>query len=204
MRRMHRNILWLTLSCAVACGSSDDTSTDNSLDALRKSREASAPADEGDAEEESGDADGEEPGDEGGGSEEGGSEGGETEEDCAEEPECEITVDFDCDEIEVDTCKDLSNVVIEFADGSLQRFEGLSGHSNSFTGTGENAGKEIAGVWVKSGNNASGDGPGYGERFDAPAQECEPEEPECPEDDGEPGDGDGEPGDGDGDEPEEV
>jgi hypothetical protein len=28
-------------------------------------------------------------------------------------------------------------------------------------------------VWVKAGNNASGDGPGYGERFDSDL-DCEP------------------------------
>jgi hypothetical protein len=192
MRRMHRNILWLTLSCAVACGGSDDPSSDGSLDALRKAQadETSAPGDEGDEQDE-GDESGEEPGDEGG--DEPGDEGGETDEDCAEEPECEITVEFECDEITVDTCKDLSNVVLEFTDGSRQRFEGLSGHTNSFTGTGEHEGKEVVGVWVKSGRNHSGDGPGYGERFDAPEQACEPVDPECPEDDGEPEDGDEDP-----------
>ena len=34
--------------------------------------------------------------------------------------------------------------------------------------TGEYAGKEIATLWVKSGCNSSGDGAGYGERFDNP------------------------------------
>ena len=38
----------------------------------------------------------------------------------------------------------------------------------TFAGIGEHAGKEIVGIWVKSGCNASGDGPGYGERFDSP------------------------------------
>ncbi|MDQ3232682.1 MAG: hypothetical protein M3Q07_12760, partial [Pseudobdellovibrionaceae bacterium] len=63
--------------------------------------------------------------------------------------------------------KDLSNVVLAFADGSHQKFEGLTGHDSQFAGTGEHAGKEIVTVWVKAGANFSGDGPGYGQRFDA-------------------------------------
>jgi len=68
----------------------------------------------------------------------------------------------------VTSTKDLSNVVLAFDDGVHQKFEGLSGYSGTFEGTGANAGKEIVTAWVKSGPNASGDGPGYGERFDNP------------------------------------
>jgi hypothetical protein len=89
-----------------------------------------------------------------------------------------INVDFHCTEIDVVSCKDLSNVVLEYADGSHQKFEGLSGHQGTFAGAGEHEGAEIVGVWVKAGNNASGDGPGYGERFDSPEGICE-EELEC-------------------------
>lgn len=85
-----------------------------------------------------------------------------------------IEVVFDCDSITVHSCKDLSNVVIELADGSRQRFEGLSNQGGTFSGTGANQGSRIVGVWVKAGNNKSGDGPGYGERFDAPDQDCTP------------------------------
>jgi hypothetical protein len=61
----------------------------------------------------------------------------------------------------------ISNVVLQFADGSRQRFEDVtSGHSGSFSGTGSHAGKRISTVWVKAGANFSGDGPGYGQRFD--------------------------------------
>jgi hypothetical protein len=64
----------------------------------------------------------------------------------------------------VTSTKDLSNVVLEFADGSEpQKFEGLSGYTGTFSGPGDNAGKEIVGVWIKSGCNKSNDGPGYGE-----------------------------------------
>jgi hypothetical protein len=87
-----------------------------------------------------------------------------------------IRVVFECDEIVVITCKDLSNVVIELDDGSHHKTQGLQGHVNRFDVP---AGHEIVGVWVKSGENKSGDGPGYGERFDAPDDACTP-----PNDDG--------------------
>ena len=58
---------------------------------------------------------------------------------------------------------DLSNVVLQFSDGTTQKFEGLSGLSQTFSGTGANAKKCITGIWIKSGCNQSGDGPGYGE-----------------------------------------
>jgi len=64
--------------------------------------------------------------------------------------------------------KELSNVVLNFVDGSHQKFDDLSGYTRSFRGTGLNRNKPIAGVWIKSGNNASGDGPGYGQYVDNP------------------------------------
>lgn len=71
----------------------------------------------------------------------------------------------------VTSTKDLSNVVLGFEDGEHQKFEGLSGYSATFEGTGEHAGKAIACVWIKSGCNSSGEGPGYGERLDNPSNE---------------------------------
>lgn len=59
--------------------------------------------------------------------------------------------------------KDLSNVVLFYCDGTHQKFDNLSGYSKDFKGTGANADKKIQGVWIKSGCNQSGDGPGYGE-----------------------------------------
>jgi hypothetical protein len=85
-----------------------------------------------------------------------------------------VLVEFECQIIRVHTCKDLSNVVLEFADGTRQRFEDLQGHSNVFSGTGANAAKQVVRVWVKAGANHSGDGPGYGERIEAPDQTCVP------------------------------
>jgi hypothetical protein len=58
---------------------------------------------------------------------------------------------------------DLSNVVLKFSDQTTQKFENLTGNSVALSGTGANNGKCIIGVWVKSGCNQSGDGPGYGE-----------------------------------------
>lgn len=109
---------------------------------------------------------------------------------CGPGPVGEIRVRFACDAITVITCRDLSNVVIEYEDGTRERFEGLTGQTGAFRGTGANAGKPIARVWIKAGGNLSGEGPGYGTRFDAPDESCDPpsEEP--------PGEGDG---DGDGD-----
>ncbi|MDH3588581.1 MAG: hypothetical protein OEQ74_04185 [Gammaproteobacteria bacterium] len=65
--------------------------------------------------------------------------------------------------VSVESTKDLSNIVLLFADGSTERFEGLSDAEGVFAGTGENTGKILTGVWIKSGCNHSGDGPGYGE-----------------------------------------
>jgi len=126
-----------------------------------------------------------------------------------------IDVTFECDSITIISCKDLSNVVLEFEDGTRQKFDGLSGQSATFSGTGDNAGKTVTGVWVKAGSNHSGDGPGYGERFDAPGEmACEDAPPGDGDGDGDacgdqpdedcggeppPGDGDGDSGDGDGD-----
>jgi hypothetical protein len=99
---------------------------------------------------------------------------------CGGGPVGPIDVEFRCTEVDVDSCKELSNVVLEFADGTHEKIDDLSGHSGTFAGSGDNEGKEIVGVWVKAGNNNSGDGPGYGERFDAPEGTCEEEEVECP------------------------
>ena len=95
--------------------------------------------------------------------------------DCNVDIECpqggkygHIEVEFECHEAHIASCKELSNVVIEFADGEHRKFDELDGHCATL-GVGE---REIAGVWVKAGNNKSGDGPGYGERFDSDA-ECD-------------------------------
>jgi len=88
---------------------------------------------------------------------------------CGPGPVGEIQVEFDCDEITIYSCKDLSNVVIEYENGERERFEGLSGQIGGFSGAGE----RIVTVWVKAGANFSGDGPGYGDRFEAPTGSCD-------------------------------
>lgn len=75
-----------------------------------------------------------------------------------------ISVDSaDCVTVNAHSTKDLSNVVLQFADGTVQKFDGLTGHDGTFSGTGANADKVVVGVWVKSGSNGTDDGPGYGE-----------------------------------------
>ncbi len=62
----------------------------------------------------------------------------------------------------VQSTLELSNVVVQYSDGSRVRFDNLCGTSGTF-GSGS---KQIERVWVKSGCNESGEGPGYGERFE--------------------------------------
>ncbi len=85
-----------------------------------------------------------------------------------------IAVHFDCTEVHIVSCKDLSNVVLAYYDDGEhqkfdglehQKFDGLKGHYGTFGG----GDRIIATVWVKAGNNGSGDGPGYGERFESDA-----------------------------------
>ncbi len=84
-------------------------------------------------------------------------------------PQISVTFTGGGTSVYIESSKDLSNVVLEFEDGTNYKFDNLNqGQTGTFEGIGENAGKIISGVWVKSGCNKSGDGPGYGERFDAP------------------------------------
>jgi hypothetical protein len=73
----------------------------------------------------------------------------------------------------VTSTKDLSNVVLDFGPDEFgnprhQKFDGLSGYTGNFEGTGDYEDLDIVGVWIKSGCNASGDGPGYGEHISNP------------------------------------
>jgi hypothetical protein len=87
-----------------------------------------------------------------------------------------VTADFSIDglSVYVTSNKDLSNVVLKFCDGTEFKFDGLSGLSGTFT-----KGKTLAGVWIKSGCNQSGDGPGYGQFFETECPECEGEVDQC-------------------------
>jgi hypothetical protein len=70
--------------------------------------------------------------------------------------------------VRVEAKLDISNVVLEYSDGARQKFDDLDGHVMELRGTGPHAGKEVFRAWVKSGPNFSGDGPGYGQRFERP------------------------------------
>lgn len=85
-----------------------------------------------------------------------------------------VTAADDCTSIDVSSTKDISNVVLEFADGDTQRFEDLpERETGTFAGTDDNLGEVITSAWIKSGDNTSGDGPGYGEHFEFDASDCD-------------------------------
>jgi len=77
------------------------------------------------------------------------------------------------EKVSITSSKDLSNVVIYFTDGKWYKWESngdsriLAGGIGQTSGTfGSPWSGRIQRVYVKSGNNSSGDGPGWGERFD--------------------------------------
>ncbi|MEA1950507.1 MAG: vWA domain-containing protein, partial [Planctomycetota bacterium] len=78
----------------------------------------------------------------------------------------QISVEFRSSDVYVTSSKDLSNVVMEFSDGTREKIEDLTSPTGAFRGTGGNYSKRITKIWVKSGTNDSGDGPGYGEKFE--------------------------------------
>jgi LPXTG-motif cell wall-anchored protein len=72
-----------------------------------------------------------------------------------------ITVTVTCTTVTITSTKAISNVVKDFSGSTPdEKIDGLSGTTYSFPYT-----PDLVGVWVKSGNNASGDGPGYGKYF---------------------------------------
>ncbi|MCU0959608.1 MAG: VWA domain-containing protein [Pirellulaceae bacterium] len=78
----------------------------------------------------------------------------------------QISVEYRFKSVLVNSTLPLENVVLKFSNGAVQTFSGLSATSGTFAGTGVNAGKAIYRVWVKSGDNLSGEGTNYGEPFD--------------------------------------
>ena len=60
--------------------------------------------------------------------------------------EAEMTINVDCFSVSVTSSKDISNVVVTFADGTSQTFDGLSGNTFSRTFS-----KEVASATAKSG-----------------------------------------------------
>jgi hypothetical protein len=82
-----------------------------------------------------------------------------------------VTVEFDCAAggWRITSSKGLSNVVYS-ANGVEERVEFSDDPEvREYLLQAEGAGT----IWVKSGNNASGDGPGYGQRFDVTQPSCE-------------------------------
>lgn len=86
-----------------------------------------------------------------------------------------MTVYWDCEEsncVMVTACKDLSNIVLEDCAGNHYKFDKLKkGKTGTFC---HPSGLPVVTVWVKAGCYASGDGPGYGRRFNAPCNYCPP------------------------------
>ncbi|MCH7472643.1 LruC domain-containing protein [bacterium] len=88
----------------------------------------------------------------------------------------DINATFNGDSVFVESTKEISNVVLEFSDGVHEKWDDLVDNPDiiyfgTFYGTGENDGKTIVRIWVKSGCNSSGEGPGYGERCEPAYQE---------------------------------
>ena len=69
---------------------------------------------------------------------------------------------YGCTEVTVESSKDISNIVYRL-DGVDTKIEFKDG-TTTYTLPGD-----VTDVWVKSGNNKSGDGPGYGEHHEMPA-----------------------------------
>lgn len=79
----------------------------------------------------------------------------------------ENTVEFvDCDEVNVSSCKSITNVVLVYDDCTWEKFDNLNITSGTYSPTGANVGKTISHVYIKSGCNDSGEGPDFGRRFD--------------------------------------
>jgi hypothetical protein len=71
----------------------------------------------------------------------------------------------------VTSTKTLSNVVVGLCDGTTEKFEGLRTRRKKICLSRSYKKKEICCVWIKSGCNDSGDGPGYGEKIVNPGIE---------------------------------
>jgi len=67
------------------------------------------------------------------------------------------------------SCANIGVVVIQYYDCTEENNSQTSGSSKTYCGKKKNMNKQIVGLWVKSGDNLSGDGPQYGEYFENPA-----------------------------------
>lgn len=64
----------------------------------------------------------------------------------------------------ISVAHEISNVVLKYTDGTTYKYDDQSGHTKTYVP--HQAGKVIAGCWVKAGNNKSHDGAGYGKYFE--------------------------------------
>lgn len=87
----------------------------------------------------------------------------------ADAAKAKIQVEFQQTSVSIQSTRGISNAVLQYEDGQSQKFDELQGRNLTLAGTGRHAGKEIVRVWGKSAANLSGEGPGYGQRFDRPA-----------------------------------
>uniref|UniRef100_UPI004049EEAB PKD domain-containing protein n=1 Tax=Fulvivirga sp. TaxID=1931237 RepID=UPI004049EEAB len=116
--------------------------------------------------------------------------------------EAEVSAVFADDNLSVtaNSTKDLSNVVIKYCDESTEKYNDLSGNSQTFTSE-----IIIIGIWIKSGCNLSDDGSGFGEyienvNWDGSCDDDEDDDngdDDEDDDDGDDDDGDDEDGDDD-------
>jgi hypothetical protein len=86
-----------------------------------------------------------------------------------DDPEClshnSVAWSIDKLSVTVTSDKELSNVILQFEDWTEQKFDDLDQNPQyvgTFSGTGNNAGKRLRGVWVKAGCNGDH---GYGQYF---------------------------------------
>ncbi len=79
----------------------------------------------------------------------------------------QIVTTLQSNSVAVNSTKSISQVKIQFTDGTTQTISGGGATSGTFKGTGSNASKTVQTAWVKSGTNDSGNPSGSGERFDS-------------------------------------
>lgn len=86
-----------------------------------------------------------------------------------------VTVTYSCDSgaWEITSTKGLSNVVVG-TDGAEVKTE-MPDDPELHTWRVLDTDGSVDTIWVKAGNNKSGDGPGYGERFDVVMPDCDPD-----------------------------
>lgn len=84
-----------------------------------------------------------------------------------------IDVTYDCDAGAwvITSEKDISNVVV--GDDGVDVKTEMEDDVNTWTVSDPDGTLDT--IWVKAGNNKSGDGPGYGERFELTAPDCDPD-----------------------------